>query len=216
MPIVALTGGIAAGKSTVTAVLEELGALVVDADALARQAVEPGSRGLSAIVNRFGEGILDPSGSLNRAALGEIVFADPEARVDLERIVHPIVGDLSKAAFSLASVEQPGRVLIYAVPLLAESARQSEFDLVVVVHTPAEERVRRLVEHRGLSESEASARVQSQSTDAERLALADIVIDAGGTQEQTLARARGLFSVLQKCWPDRLGEAPGLYTSLQP
>jgi dephospho-CoA kinase len=216
MPIVALTGGIAAGKSTVTAVLEELGALVVDADALARQAVEPGSRGLSAIVSRFGEGILDPSGSLNRAALGEIVFSDAQARVDLERIVHPIVGDLSKAAFSRASAEQPGRVLIYAIPLLAESARQSEFDLVVVVHAPSQERVRRLVELRGLSESEASARVQSQATDAERLALADIVIDAGGTQEQTLARAHALYSVLQKCWPDRLSEAPGLYTTLQP
>jgi dephospho-CoA kinase len=216
MPIVALTGGIAAGKTTVSAVLEELGALVVDADALARAAVEPGSAGLSAIVDRFGAGVLDASGALNRVALGEIVFADPDARLDLERIVHPIVGELSKSAFSRATAEQPGRVLIYAIPLLAESARQSEFDLVVVVHAPVEERVRRLVEHRGLSPSEASARVQSQAADNERLALADIVVDAGGTQEQTLARARALYSVLEKCWPDRLGEAPGLYTTLQP
>jgi dephospho-CoA kinase len=167
-------------------------------------------------VSRFGEGILDPSGSLNRAALGEIVFSDAQARVDLERIVHPIVGDLSKAAFSRASAEQPGRVLIYAIPLLAESARQSEFDLVVVVHAPAEERINRLRQHRGLSQSEASARVMAQASDDERLSLADIVIDASGTEEETVTRARALYSVLEQCWPDQLAKAPGLYTSLAP
>jgi dephospho-CoA kinase len=216
MPIVALTGGIAAGKSTVSAVLEELGALVVDADALARVAVEPGGLALGAIAARFGADVLDGTGSLDRAALGEIVFADPEARQELERIVHPIVGNLSKEAFTRASAEQPDRVLVYAIPLLAESARQAEFDLVVVVHAPADERTSRLRQHRGLSQSEASARVMAQASDDERLSLADIVIDASGTESETVARARVLYSVLEECWPDRLAQAPGLYTTLAP
>jgi dephospho-CoA kinase len=216
MPIVALTGGIAAGKSTVSAVLEELGALVVDADALARVAVEPGGPALAAISTRFGEGVLDDTGALNRAALGEIVFADPGARLELERIVHPIVGNLSQEAFTRAGAEHPDRVLVYAVPLLAESARQAEFDLVVVVHAPAEERINRLRQHRGLSQSEASARVMAQASDDERLSLADIVIDASGTEEETVTRARALYSVLEQCWPDQLAKAPGLYTTLAP
>ncbi len=216
MPIVALTGGIAAGKSTVTGVLEELGALVIDADTLAREAVAPGTPGLEAIVRRFGGRVVGVDGSLNRQALADIVFAKPQARQDLEGIVHPIVGELSKIAFARAGAEEPDRVLVYAIPLLAESSRQGEFDLVVVVDAPAQERASRLVEHRGLSPAEASARVGSQATDEERLARADIVLDASGTPEQTLARARALYQALEECWPDRLSEAPGLYTSLAP
>ncbi len=216
MPIVALTGGIAAGKSTVSDVLAELGALVIDADALAREAVAPGSAGLRAIASRFGDGVLDVAGALDRQALGDLVFADPEAREALERIVHPIVGELSKKAFHKATVEEPGRVLVYAIPLLAESSRKSEFDLVVLVHAPAEERVRRLVDHRGLSHADAVSRVMSQATDAQRLALADIVIDASGTQAETGERARALYQALSRCWPDRLREAPELYATLAP
>jgi len=216
MPIVALTGGIAAGKSMVTAVLEQLGALVVDADVLARQAVEPGGSALEAIEARFGETVIDPSGELDRAALGTIVFADPAARGDLELIVHPVVQELSRNAFRLASSSAPHRVLVYAIPLLTESARAEEFDLVVVVHASAEERMRRLREHRALSEAEAAARVASQGLDEERLAVADIVIDASGTEEATVARARALYSVLSECWPNRLVDAPARYTTLAP
>lgn len=216
MPIVALTGGIAAGKSTVTAVLQDLGAFVIDADALAREAVEPGSAGLADVVSRFGSGVLDDTGALNRQALGDIVFADPQARSDLEDIVHPVVSELSKDAFQRAGSDEPGRVLVYAIPLLAESSRQAEFDLVVVVHAPAEERVRRLVEHRGFSDADASARVMSQATDSARLDLADIVVDASGTEAATIARARALYQALEECWPDRLQAAPELYTTLAP
>lgn len=216
MPIVALTGGIAAGKSTVTGALEELGAFVVDADVLAREAVKPGSAGLAAVVSRFGDGVLESDGALNRQALGNVVFADPQARRDLEGIVHPVVAELSKNAFQRAGREEPGRVLIYAIPLLAESSRTAEFDLVVVVHAPAEERVRRLREHRGLSDADATSRVTSQATDSERLALADIVVDASGSEAETIARAQALYQALQECWPSRLREAPELYATLAP
>ena len=216
MPIVALTGGIAAGKSTVTAVLEELGALVIDADALAREAVKPGSAGLAAVVRRFGDGVLTAAGALDRQALGDIVFTDPQARRDLEDIVHPIVAELSKGAFQRAGSDEPGRVLVYAIPLLAESSRKAEFDLVVVVHAPADMRIRRLVEHRGLGDADATARVMSQASDSERLALADIVVDASGTEAETIARARVLYQALEECWPDRLRETPELYTTLAP
>ncbi len=216
MPIVALTGGIAAGKSTVTAVLEQLGALVVDADVLARQAVQRGGRALAAIEARFGTTVIDASGELDRAALGAIVFSDPIARGDLELIVHPVVQELSRSAFSHASVAAPDRVLVYAIPLLTESARAEEFNLVVVVHAPTDERKRRLREHRALGDAEAAARVAAQGSDEERLALADIVIDASGTEDDTVARARVLYRVLAECWPDRLVEAPARYTTLAP
>jgi hypothetical protein len=125
-----------------------------------------------------------------------------ERQAERGAVVRPLRGDAAQAAVAWYNATPP--------------IENATFDLVVVVHAPSEERVRRLVELRGLSESEASARVQSQATDANRLALADIVIDAGGTQEETLTRAHALYSVLQKCWPDRLSEAPGLYTTLQP
>lgn len=216
MPIVALTGGIAAGKSTVTSVLEDLGAVVVDADVLARQAVEPGGEALASIASRFGPAVLNASGDLDRAALGEIVFADPRARKDLEAIVHPAVQKLSREILGRATREQPRRVVVYAIPLLAESARSDEFDLVVVVDAPAEERIRRLVEHRGFSPDDATARVVSQASDSDRRALADIVIDASGSEMETLARAQALYSALAECWPDRLAEAPAVYTTLAP
>jgi dephospho-CoA kinase len=216
MPIVAVTGGVAAGKSTVTDLLRERGARVIDADVLAREAVEPGSQGLLAVVAHFGHEVLTPTGELDREALGQIVFHDPDARLELERIVHPVVRSLSLEAFKSATLTEPDRVVIYAVPLLAEAREPGEFDLVVVVDAPAAVRIDRLVANRGFTEADARARVSAQASDQDRLALADIVLDASGTLEETLGRAGALYEALVQCWPDRLDEAQALYATLAP
>ncbi len=197
MPLIALTGGIAAGKSTVASRLAELGAVVVDADRLSRQAVEVGSPGLSAIRERFGDTVIAGDGSLDRPALGAVVFSDEGARADLNAIVHPEVSRLSQEAFAAAFAEDPGRVVVYDVPLLAESRGAAEFDVVVVVHAPAEERIRRLVEIRRMTPAEAEGRVRAQADDAARLALADHVIDSSVSVESTVAATDALWPKLE-------------------
>ncbi len=191
MRIIGLTGGIAAGKSTVSRRWAEHGAVVVDADRLARQAVAPGSPGLARVAERFGTGVLAPDGSLDRPALGSIVFADAAARKDLEGITHPEVWRLAQQAFDAAEAADPDAVVVYDVPLLAEArgSRPIRFDAVVVVDAPAAQRVERLVEHRGMAREEAERRVGAQASDAERLALADHVVDATGSLEDTLRSA---------------------------
>ncbi|MFJ3027468.1 dephospho-CoA kinase [Curtobacterium sp. NPDC087080] len=191
MRIIGLTGGIAAGKSTVSRRWAEHGAVVVDADRLARQAVAPGSPGLARVAERFGTGVLAPDGSLDRPALGSIVFADAAARKDLEGITHPEVWRLARQAFDAAEAADPDAVVVYDVPLLAEArgSRPIRFDAVVVVDAPAAQRVERLVEHRGMAREEAERRVGAQASDAERLALADHVVDATGSLEDTLRSA---------------------------
>jgi dephospho-CoA kinase len=216
MPIVALTGGVAAGKSTVTEVLEQRGALVVDADLLARDAVAPGSDGLVAVVERFGQEILDHDGALDRQALGNVVFADARARRDLEEIIHPIVKRLSHERFAQALAEDPHRVLVYAVPLLAESRSRAEFDVVVLVDAPAEVRVQRLVEHRGFTPDTAASRVASQASDDTRRAIADVILETSGTTEDTVALAHQLYDALEACWPDRLDQLPTVFRASQP
>lgn len=196
MPLIALTGGIAAGKSTVAGRLAELGAVVVDADLLSRQAVEPGGPGLTAIRERFGDAVIGSDGSLDRPALGAVVFADENARADLNAIVHPEVSRLSHEAFEAAFAEDEDRVVIYDVPLLAESRGAGEFDAVVVVHAPAEERIRRLVEIRKMTPSEAEGRVRAQADDATRLALADHVIDSSTSVDATIAATDALWPKL--------------------
>ncbi|WIB58744.1 dephospho-CoA kinase [Curtobacterium sp. MCLR17_007] len=198
MRIIGLTGGIAAGKSTVSGRWAELGAVVVDADRLARQAVAPGSPGLARVAERFGPGVIAPDGSLDRPALGAVVFSDPAARRDLERITHPEVWRLAQQAFDSAAAADPDAVVVYDVPLLAEAkgSRPLRFDAVVVVDAPAAVRVRRLVEHRGMDEAEAERRIGAQASDAERLALADHVVDATGTLDQTLASADAVWERL--------------------
>lgn len=176
---IAVTGGIGSGKSAVTARLAARGAVVVDADQIAREAVEPGTPGLAAVVEEFGAAVLRPDGSLDRAALAAIVFADAERRAALEAIVHPLVGRRSQ---ELLDAAPPGAVVVYDVPLLAETAalgRADDFDAVVVVVAPLETRVERLVA-RGLTEADARARIAAQASDEQRLALADHVIDNGG------------------------------------
>lgn len=189
-----LTGGIAAGKSLLTARFRELGAVVVDADLLAREAVAPGSPGLAAVADRFGAGILLPDGSLDRPKLGAIVFSEPAARESLNAIVHPLV---RSAAAALKDGARPGDVVVQDIPLLVETGQGADFHLVVVVQAPLEERVARMVRDRGMSREDALARVDAQASDAERAAAADVVIMNDGTPEQAVA-------ALDELWHGRL------------
>jgi dephospho-CoA kinase len=197
MPLIALTGGIASGKSTIARRLAEHGAVVIDADALVRELQEPGGAVLTAIVAEFGERMLRPDGTLDRAALGAEVFGDPESRQRLNALVHPAVRAESERRFAAAAAADPGAVIVYDVPLLAEARGGDAWDAVVVAHAPAEERVRRLVEERGMGESDARARIGAQVGDDERLALADIVVDTSGTLADTLAQADRLWERLR-------------------
>ncbi len=197
MRILGLTGGIAAGKSVVARRLKEHGAVVVDADAIAREVVEPGTPGLDAIRRRFGEGVIAPDGTLDRAALGAIVFSDPAARADLNGITHPAVWRRSRELFAEAGAADPDAIVVYDVPLLAEGTRRDEFDRILVVHADRDERIRRLVELRGMSRDEAIRRIDAQASDADRLAIADDVIDANGTLEQTLEQVDTLWARLR-------------------
>lgn len=188
MFVIALTGGIAAGKSTVARRFAEHGAVVIDADRLAREAVEPGTPGLAAIAERFGPGVIDADGRLDRPALGAIVFADETARLDLNGITHPAVAALLKERLAETAAADPEAIVVYDVPLLAESGgrRDGLFRFVVVVEAPAEVRVQRLIELRGMAADEAARRVASQASDEERRALADVVIDTGGSLDATV------------------------------
>ncbi len=194
--LIGLTGGIASGKSTVARRLAEHGAVAVDADQIAREVVEPGTPGLAQIAETFGDGVLNPDGSLNRAALGAIVFSDESSRLRLNAITHPAVLQRSTERFEEARRADPDAVVVYDVPLLVESANAYPFDVIVVAHADAETRIRRLVELRGMDEHEAARRIRSQASDGERLAVADVVIDTDGSLEHTLEQADALWERL--------------------
>ena len=199
MYLIGLTGGIASGKTVVARRLEELGATRVDADQLARDVVAAGTPGLAAITERFGVGVIATDGTLDRAALGAVIFQDPDARLALNAITHPAIRELSSRLFAELADRDPDAVVVYDVPLLAEAMRDPgyhRFDLVVVVDASTETRVRRLVELRGLSREEALHRLNSQATDSERLAIADVVIDSNGTLEETIEQADALWAGL--------------------
>lgn len=181
MYLVGLTGGIASGKSYVASLLGELGASTVDADQVAREVVVPGSTGLVQVVGAFGFEILLPSGELDRAKLGEIVFADPKKRIELERILHPLI----KARTTQLISEQPSDIVVYAVPLLVEANVDYPFDTIITVEAGVENQVSRLMKSRQMSESDARARIGAQTTPAERVARANFVIDSSGPKEQT-------------------------------
>jgi len=185
VPLLALTGGIASGKSTIAALLADRGAVVVDADAIVREVQSPGSPVLANIAAEFGSGVLQPDGSLDRAALGALVFGHPDRLARLNALVHPAVRTESERRFAAAFAVDPSAVVVYDVPLLAEARGGDPWDLVVVAHCPAELRVRRLVDARGLSESDARARIGSQASDEDRLALADVVIDTSADMDAT-------------------------------
>jgi dephospho-CoA kinase len=193
MYLIGLTGGIASGKSLVTSRLRELGATIVDADVLAREVVEPGTDGLAAIAKQFGSRVIGEDGTLNRPALGAIIFADPEQREALNGITHPAIWKRAKQLFSQAASDE---VVVYDVPLLVEGAkgRQLDFDLIVVVNASADTRLHRLMELRGMSREEAGHRLNSQASDAERLAVADVVIDNEGTIDQTYEQVDALWA----------------------
>ena len=178
---VGLTGGIGAGKSEVSRQLARHGAVVIDADVIAREVVEPGTPGLAAIVERFGEGVLAADGSLDREGLGRLVFGDPDKRAVLNAIVHPLVGEATTARFAAIMDTDPDAIVVHDVPLLVEAGLGRAYDAVVVVATDPETQVRRLVEQRGMVESDARARIAAQASPAERLAVADYVIDNSGS-----------------------------------
>jgi dephospho-CoA kinase len=194
--IIALTGGIASGKSTVSARLAEHGAVIVDADRLAREVVEPGTPGLAAIRERFGDGVVAADGSLDRMALGRLVFADPDALADLNAITHPAVWRAALERFGQARASDPDGVVVYDVPLLVEASadRPLRFDRVVVVEADREERVRRLVEDRGMDHEDARRRIDAQADDEQRRAVADVVIDNNGGKDELLRRVDALWT----------------------
>jgi len=180
MQRIGLTGGIAAGKSVAARRFGELGAVVIDSDVLARQAVAPGTEGLDAVIGEFGPDVVDAEGSLDRAALGRVVFGDPAARARLDAIVHPVVRRLSAEREAAAVALDAGAVVVHDIPLLVETGQADTFHVVVVVHTPALLRVERLVRLRGMDRADAEARVAAQARDEERLAVADVVLDGAG------------------------------------
>ncbi|MFC8921773.1 dephospho-CoA kinase [Cellulosimicrobium sp. NPDC057127] len=179
---IGLTGGIAAGKSVALARLAERGAVAIDYDVLSREAVAPGSVGLDEVVESFGTGVLAPDGSLDRQALGAIVFADDAARERLNAVVHPEVRRLAAEREAAAAAADPRAVVVHDVPLLVETGDPARFHLVVVVHAPVELRTRRLTE-RGLSSEEAAARIAAQADDDARLAAADVTLDGAGSAD---------------------------------
>lgn len=192
--IVGLTGGIGAGKSVVAQRLAELGAIVIDADRLAREVVEPGTDGLAEIVAAFGPGVLTPDGALDRPAMSRLVFDDPDARHRLEGIIHPRV---RARTAELVSAAPAGAVVVNDVPLLVETGQAGAFDLVIVVLADLRKRVDRLVEQRGMSEQEARSRIAAQATDEQRRAVADIVLTNDGTLED-------LRAAVDAAWRKRL------------
>ncbi|MBD8477292.1 dephospho-CoA kinase [Microbacterium sp. CFBP 8794] len=194
MPLLALTGGIASGKSTISGFLAAKGAVVVDADAIVREVQAPGTPVLDGIAAEFGPEVLRADGSLDRAALGARVFGHPDRLAALNALVHPAVRAESVRRFRAALDADPEAVVVYDVPLLAEARAGDEWDLVVVAHAPAAVRVRRLVETRGMSEDDARARIASQVSDDERLALADVVIDTAADLDATRRQVDELWA----------------------
>jgi len=180
---VGLTGGLGSGKSTVAALFGEHGAVIIDADVVAREVVRAGTPGFAAVVARFGPGVVGPDGELDRAALARIVFADGAALDELNAIVHPLVGSRSA---ELAAAVPPGAVVVHDIPLLAENGLADRFDTVVVVEADREIRLARLAE-RGLTRAEAEARMAAQATDEKRRAIADEIVRNDGDLD-SLAR----------------------------
>jgi dephospho-CoA kinase len=190
---VGLTGGVASGKTTVSARLRDLGAVVVDADALAREVVAPGTPGLAEVVSAFGPEVLDDTGSLDRARLGAIVFADPERRRALEAIIHPLV---RARAAQIEAAAPPGVVVVHDIPLLVETGQAGDFDTVIVVDVPEEMQVDRAMRDRGWSEDEARSRISAQASREQRLAAATYVVDNSGTIEDLRRRVAEVFAEL--------------------
>ena len=195
---IGLTGGIGSGKSTVSGLLAERGAVIVDADRIAREVVEPGAPGLAAVVDAFGRGVLTTDGTLDRPALAAIVFSDAGARARLDGIVHPLVRSRSA---ELAAAAPADAVLVHDVPLLVETGQAASYDLVLVVEADESTRVVRLVQ-RGLTAEDARARIAAQATDDQRRAVADVVLDNSGSPEELAAQ-------VDRFWAERVAPVLG-------
>jgi dephospho-CoA kinase len=193
MLIVGLTGGIGAGKSEVSRLLGSYGATVVDADRIAREAVAPGTDGLAAVVEEFGQDVLSPDGTLDRARLGAIVFADEDRRKALNAIVHPRV---ARRSAELQQAAGPDAIVVHDVPLLTENRLAPNYDLVVVVDAAPATQLDRLVRLRGMAEPEARSRMAAQATREQRLAIADLVIDNDGPLDALEPRVRAVWQRL--------------------
>jgi dephospho-CoA kinase len=192
---VGLTGGIGSGKSEVSKRLAAQGAVIIDADAIAREVVAPGTDGLAEVVQAFGAEVLGPEGELDRPRLGDIVFADPELRGKLNAIVHPRVGA------RMAELERgagPGAIVVHDVPLIAENSMASAYDLVVVVDVPPRVQVERLVRYRGMTREQAQARMAAQARREQRLAIAGIVIDNSGSLAELDRQVGDLWAELRR------------------
>jgi dephospho-CoA kinase len=187
---IGLTGGIGAGKSTVSATFAECGGIVVDGDVIAREVVEPGTEGLAKLVEAFGKHILSPEGALNRPALAAVAFSDDDKRAMLNGIVHPLVAHRRSELVATAADDA---VVVEDIPLLVESQMAPLFPLVVVVHADVETRVNRLVEHRGFTEADARARITAQATEEQRRAAADVWLVNAGAAGELKERARDLW-----------------------
>ncbi len=187
---VGLTGGIASGKTAVSDALGERGAVVIDADVLARQVVEPGTPGLAAVVERFGTDVLTDDGRLNREVLGRLVFTDAGARRDLEAIVHPAV---RARAAEIEATADSDSVVVHVIPLLVETGQQDDYDVLVVVDVEPERQLERLRRRNGLDADAASARIAAQASRADRLAVADIVLDNDDDTEALLDQVDRLW-----------------------
>lgn len=198
MALIALTGGIASGKSTIAHRLEHHGATIVDADAIVREVQQPGSPVLAEIAAEFGAELINEKGELDRAALGKLVFGDEDAVARLNAIVHPAVKIESQRRFVDAQQNNPGALVVYDVPLLVEARLDEPWDLIVVADAPADVRLERLVNLRGFDRETAAARIASQVSDQERRAIADVIIDTSGTLEYTLAQTDALWQRLQQ------------------
>jgi len=190
---VGLTGGIASGKSTVSAMLEEHGAVIIDGDKLAREVVQRGTPGLAAVVEAFGADLLTPEGDLDRPALGRVVFGDEAQRKVLEGIVHPLVFERYAELEASAGADA---LVVHDIPLLAESGRADTFDAVVVVDVPVETQLARLLGDRGMDRTDAEARIAAQATREQRLAIATHVLDNTGTLDELRARVDEVYAEL--------------------
>lgn len=200
MLLVGLTGGIGSGKSTVARLLERRGAVVIDADQLAREAIRPGTGGFDRVVETFGDGIVGADGEIDRAALAAVVFSDPERRAALEAIVHPEVA--RRFADRLEAFRGTDRVVVYVTPLLVELGLAPAFDVVIVVTASPHLRVSRVASDRGLDPDEVRRRMAAQASDERRAEVADVLLDNDGTLAELEAQVHRL-------WPDLVARAAG-------
>ena len=195
---IGLTGGVAAGKSTVSAMLAEHGAYVIDADQLAREAVAPGTAGLAAVVEEFGEQVLAEDGSMDRPAVGRLVFGDDGARARLEAIIHPRVRALGEEKARMALDADPGLLVVHDIPLLVETGQAGDFDAVIVVDAPEELQIERMTANRGWTEDDARARIAAQASREQRRAAATHIIDNTGTHDDLRQRVTEVVAELQQ------------------